>query len=166
MSIAGTAIKTMNRRPATLRARLDDRLLGELYDHALAAYPEECCGMIRRSGLRKCRNQQNALHRQDPANHPRTARRAFALTADDDLFLAESQDADDSVLAVYHSHPDEVTCFSATDRAAALCNGKPVYPELLHVVIACQADRVSEARVFGFVDGDYVEVLRFEGMAV
>lgn len=156
----------MDRRLKIFRSLLAGGLLHRTYTHARRAYPQECCGMILRTGLRECTNIQDALHRQDPANHPRTARKAFSLTADDDIFLAESLSAKDPVLAFYHSHPDDAAYFSKTDRAAALCNGKPVYPDLLHLVIACGPNRISEARLFGFVGDTYREVDRFDGMPI
>lgn len=156
----------MDRMLRILRCLLAGGLLRQAYTHARRAYPHECCGMILRTGLRECTNIQDALHCQDPVNHPRTARKAFSLTADETIFLAESLSTDDPVLAVYHSHPDDDAYFSKTDRAAALCEGKPAYPDLLHLVIACKADRISEARLFGFADGTYREVDRFDGMPI
>jgi len=156
----------MDQTLTILRPLLAGGLLRLAYTHARRAYPHECCGMILRTGLRECTNIQDALHHQDPVSHPRTSRRAFSLTADETIFLAESRGTDDPVLAVYHSHPDDAAYFSKTDRAAALCDGKPVYPDLLHLVIACGADRVREARLFGFGDGTYREVDRFDGMPV
>lgn len=149
-----------------LRRLLTDGLLRRAYTHARRAYPHECCGMILRTGLRECTNIQDALHRQDPVNHPQAAGQAFSLTADETIFLAESLGTDDPVLAVYHSHPDAAAYFSKTDRAAALCEGKPAYPDLLHLVIACGPDRIGEARLFAFADGTFREVDRFDGMPI
>ena len=156
----------MDRTVKILRGLLAGGLLRQAYIHARRAYPHECCGMILRTGLRECTNIQDDLHRQDPVNHPQSASKAFSLTADDTIFLAESLNTEDPVLAVYHSHPDDAAYFSKTDRAAATCEGKPVYPDLLHLVIACTADRISEARLFAFADGTYREVDRFDGMPI
>ena len=156
----------MDRTLDILHGLLAGGLLRRAYAHARKAYPQECCGMILRTGLRECTNIQDDLHRQDPVNHPQSAGKAFSLTADETIFLAESLSAEDPVLAVYHSHPDDAAYFSKTDRAAALCDGRPVYPGLLHLVIACTADRISEARLFAFADGTYREVDRFDGMPI
>jgi adenylyltransferase/sulfurtransferase len=156
----------MERTLEILRRLLIDGLICQTYRHARRAYPDECCGMILRTGLRECTNIQDALHHQNPMAHPRTARKAFSFTADDSIFLAQSQRTDDPVLAVYHSHPNETANFSRADRDAALCDGKPVYPSLLHLVIACAADRIDESRLFGLVDGAHREVAHFDGAPI
>lgn len=156
----------MDQKLKILRRLLANGLLRQAYTHARRAYPHECCGMILRTGLRECTNIQDDLHRQDPASHPRTARKAFSLTADETIFLAESLSTDNPVLAVYHSHPDDDAYFSKTDSAALLCNSKPAYPDLLHLVIACGPDRISEARLFAFAEGTFREMDRFDGMPI
>ena len=153
----------MNPSLSTLQTLLENGLLHEAYAHALTTYPEECCGMIRRAGIRTCENIQNLLHREHPLRHPRTSRTAFALDAKDAIFMAESFYTDDPVLAVYHSHPDAGACLSGTDRAGLFDHGEPIYPALFHLVIACRIDHIAEARLFGFEGGQYREAARFAG---
>ncbi len=121
--------------------------------HATAAYPNECCGMILRSGVRPCENEQNRRHALDPAAFPQRADRAFAFDARDAIFLAESQETDDPVLAIYHSHTNGNASFSRTDHAAILWNGEVSYPKLLHLVIECGPDGVRDTRLYCVRDG-------------
>jgi len=128
----------------SLISLIRDRFLDEIATHSQQAHPEECCGMIRASGLRRCQNIQNELHRLDPVDHPRTAQTAFALNAEDTIFLIESLETDDPVLAVYHSHPDGSAQFSHADTA-----GAAAYPHLFHLVVGCSAKGVLRAALYG-----------------
>jgi len=139
---------------------LDESRLGTIYAHARATYPSECCGMILRSGVRACENAQDRLHALDPTAFPQRGRRAFAFEAPDAIFLAESFDGDDPVLAIYHSHTHGGAIFSRADRAAILWRGQVAYPDLLHLVIDCRPDGVHGARLFGVRKGVVHELAR------
>lgn len=128
----------------SLISLIQDRFLAEIATHARQAHPEECCGMILASGLRRCKNIQDELHRLDPVAHPRPARTGFAFTAEDTIFLIDSLESDDPVLAVYHSHPDGSAQFSHADAT-----GAAAYPDLFHLVVACSAEGDLRAVLYG-----------------
>ncbi len=157
------------RRHRSLRrllAVLEGDALHRAYAHARAAYPDECCGFILASGVRRGENVQDELHREDPAIFPRTARRGFTLSAEDQLFLMNNVRGPECVLAIYHSHTDADAYFSEADRAGLMQEGRVAYPELFHLVIACHADVIAEAKLFEF-DGDgFRPAASFEGAAM
>ncbi len=132
---------------------LDESRLETICAHARQTFPNECCGMILRSGVRPCENAQDRLHALDPMAFPRRPRHAFAFEARDAIFLAESFDGHNPVLAIYHSHSNGGASFSKADHAAILWNGQIAYPELLHLVIDCRSDGVHGVRLFGVREG-------------
>lgn len=149
---------TRSQTPSRARLRvLIDLLSGaafrDICDHAREAAPSECCGFVLASGVRRCENIQDELHRLDPIAYPRTARTAFAFSASDEIFLAESFRTGDPVWAVYHSHPEGEACFSRADRVGVLRGGKPLYPALFYVVVGCHSGHVAGAKVFGIKRG-------------
>ena len=127
--------------------------LAVLADHARAAYPDECCGLIlRRPGeeaVRRIRNIQDELHGRDPARYPRTARIAYYMHGKELLDVLNEVDRDGwSVAAFYHSHPDHAAYFSQEDTDRALFDGEPVYPDTAYLVIALDAAGVREMNAF------------------
>lgn len=145
---------------------LDESELEAICIHARERFPDECCGMILRSGVKTCGNAQDRLHALDPLAFPQRAQRAFAFEARDALFLAESMDSEDPVLAIYHSHTNGRPGFSKRDRAALLWNGRVAYPELRHWVIDCRADGVHGVCLFGVRGGSAHEMARVSGRRI
>jgi proteasome lid subunit RPN8/RPN11 len=140
--------------------------LRKVYRHAREAYPSECCGMILASGtVRRCHNAQDEYHAADPDSFPQTARNGYCFSVDDQLFLARSQEGADPVRIVYHSHPDVGAYFSRADRDAAMCGDGPAYPGLLYLVIDCRRNKIGGAALYGFRDGAYRRLARFDGRA-
>jgi adenylyltransferase/sulfurtransferase len=121
--------------------------------HAAAAYPDECCGLVFDDGVHRCTNVQDALHAADPDGFPRTARRAFRLADAEQLLLARSFDGPRPARVLYHSHVDADAYLSAADVAGATLDGRPLYPELLHLVVAVR-DGVPGDAVLFVLDGD------------
>ena len=110
-------------------------VLAQVLAHAREAYPEECVGFLlapRDSTVvdeaRRCENVQNALHAEDPATYPRTARTAYNLGPRDLFFLDKSQRGARPVVSIYHSHIEAGAYFSAEDRRFAVQDGELVYP--------------------------------------
>ena len=107
-------------------------LLHELCKHALETLPEECCGLVlgdaarRYQQLSRCRNEMTALHRSDPAAHPRDGRAAFYMSEHDYLkALEDAEAAGLSVTAVYHSHVGAGAYLSELDQEYA---AQPLFP--------------------------------------
>jgi len=129
--------------------------LHEVYRHACAAYPNECCGFIRASGrVHRALNNQDALHAADAAKWPRSAREAFSLAPDDLYLLGISFLSPDPAIVVYHSHPDVGAYFSETDAAAALLDGRPLY-DVDHLVVDVRQGQPKGAKLFRFLDSGF-----------
>ena len=116
-----------------MRGEVPPPLLQAVYEHAAAAYPRECCGLLlgRRGApldeVRRCANAQDDAHR------------AFSLGAEDLMRLAASLDGPRPAWVLYHSHVDTPACFSAEDERLALLGGEtPAWP-LLHLVVEVRA---------------------------
>jgi proteasome lid subunit RPN8/RPN11 len=121
--------------------------------------------MIQRSGrLRACRNVQDELHADDPALYPRDATTAYQFSAEDQIFLYQSFDGPDPVIAVYHSHPRGGTGFSHADRAGATFDGRPIYPPLIFLVLDAARGGADEAAAYRFHDdGRVVRIASWRG---
>ncbi len=128
--------------------------LEKIYSLARQSYPDECCGLILKQGIRPCKNIQNELHQSDPVNYPRSAREGFIFSPEDSLFLSRNLDSDNPVKAIYHSHPNVGAYFSHEDQKNALFDGKPIYP-VDHLVIDIQKDEIVCSKLFRFLQGDY-----------
>lgn len=151
-------------------------LLTDIYAHARATYPEECCGFLigprERAALdevRRCVNMQTRYHALDPERFPRTAREAYYLGGKDLRFLNESIHGPRPVKIIYHSHPDVGAYFSAEDTRAALGRepdetAEPQYA-VDHIVIDAQADRIAGAKMFRWdaTQRAFVQVAEYTG---
>jgi proteasome lid subunit RPN8/RPN11 len=131
--------------------------LEDVYQHAGATYPAECCGFVTDSGVQRCVNTVD-----DSAASDRTQRSGFAFGAKDLLRLARSFDSDAPARFVYHSHPDVGAYFSEEDDRFAVVDGEPTYP-VDHLVVDVTADGVRGSRLFAFdrERGRYVEHTTF-----
>jgi adenylyltransferase/sulfurtransferase len=138
---------------------IPSEVLTDIYAHAQATYPEECCGFLigpdktpSIDEARRCENQQNRYHDLDPEHFPRTAREAYYLGGKDLRFLAESLNSPRPVKIIYHSHPDVGAYFSEEDTRAALGRApddtaQPQYP-VDYIVIDAQASHIGGAKLF------------------
>lgn len=160
------------RRPSPIA--IPAGLLAEVYRHARAAFPAECCGWLAgpRGGdavtrMRPCHNAY------DPAAHPtaadRTAETAYVIAGDDLLALNRELDGSEPPRVIYHSHPNGRAYFSDTDRTAATdpWGEGPAYP-VQQLVVGIDAARVVEAKLFAWDDEarGFVEIARLEGMEI
>ena len=126
--------------------------LAEIYAHARAAFPAECCGYASDAGVVRCTNAW-----QDPGRGTDTA---FAIDGAELFAFARSFDGPAPARVVYHSHTNGRAYFSALDRAVAVAGGAPAYP-VEHLVVGVTAERVVEAARFAWDGADYVEVARW-----
>ncbi len=140
-------------------------LLAEIYAHARASYPAECCGyLVGPAGgdavdaRVACRNAQpDGAHPIDPS---RTAETGFVIAGAELLAFARSFGTPRPARIVYHSHTNGRAYFSAIDRAMA---AGPAYP-VEHLVVGVTADAITEAAQFAWSEaaGDYVEIARWQ----
>jgi proteasome lid subunit RPN8/RPN11 len=112
--------------------------LAAIHAQAVREYPHESCGIILTRGaerrLMPCRNIQEALHAQDPAQHPRDARTAYHIDPRDLLRVGQLEGQGFAVAVIYHSHIDAGAYFSETDRRQALFGEEPMYPGTAYIV--------------------------------
>ena len=99
--------------------RLDKHLYNEMRQHALEAFPEECCGFILydteadREIVRRIRNVATERHQKDPASFPRDGRDGYIMDERELLEINNALDAQTHELrAIYHSHPNGKAYFS------------------------------------------------------
>jgi proteasome lid subunit RPN8/RPN11 len=132
--------------------------LSEIFDHAEACYPNECCGFVRLSGkVHRAQNDQDRLNRLDSTRWPRTARHAYSLAPTDLLQLSRSFDQPDPAVILYHSHPDAYAYFSQKDEEDALIGGELIYP-VAFLVVETRAGQAMKANLFHFMKPNFHRV--------
>jgi proteasome lid subunit RPN8/RPN11 len=123
-------------------------VMQEVYRHAAVAYPNECCGFIRASGLvHRAINDQDNLRAEDSLKWPRSAKEAFSLAPADLYQFGLSFLSSDPAIIVYHSHPDVGAYFSEEDEAGALYEGRPIY-DVDHLVVDVRHACPKGAKLF------------------
>jgi proteasome lid subunit RPN8/RPN11 len=138
--------------------RIPSAVWHELVLHAREAFPEEeCCGLVTGDGseryreVHRCRNVQGRLNASDPARHPRTAREAFSIDAQEYLRIVDQAEAHGHALtAVYHSHVGFGLYFSELDQEYAAG-----HPDADHIVISIADDSI-EIGIFRRVGARFV----------
>ena len=148
---------------------LQPETLNQIYAHARADFPEECCGVIlhadedRQEFVRQCRNIQNALHEEDPGNYPRDARTAYIMHPEDlGAVHKEAETRQRPIKAFYHSHPNHKAYFSEKDKADAFIKewDMPAYPGATYVVISVYGSDIRDVKAFSWDEtaADFIEV--------
>lgn len=130
--------------------RLEKHLYNDMKQHALEAFPEECCGFVLYDSendteiLRRVRNVATERHQKDPANFPRDGRDGYVM---DEKELLEIQRALDDqtyeLRAIYHSHPNGKAYFSKEDEARAKMWDEPIYPEAVYIVLGTDGQSIT-----------------------
>ncbi len=120
---------------------LQSESLDQIYAHAKAEFPEECCGIILSDGarefVRKCRNVQNERHAEAPEMYPRDARTAYLIDPNDLIRVhKEAETENQPIKAFYHSHPNHDAYFSEKDKADAMAWDEPMYPDAAYIVVS------------------------------
>ncbi len=142
--------------PSALRANI--------YAHALAMFPEECCGYLTgpRGGTTvdavvTCRNAQvDGEHPITPERGPETG---FVISGAELLEFARAFDGGSPPRIVDHSHVTGLAVFSDVDRQMARTSGYPVQ----HLVIGVASGEITEVAQFAWSDdaADFVELARW-----
>jgi [CysO sulfur-carrier protein]-S-L-cysteine hydrolase len=143
---------------------IPDALRAQIYAHARAAFPAECCGYLTGPAASPtvdtavaCRNAQpDGGHPTHPHRGPDTG---FVIAGAELLAFARSFDGPRPARVVYHSHPNGRAYFSDVDQD--LARG-PAYP-VQHLVVGVTARGVTEAAQLAWspAGGAYVEVARW-----
>ncbi len=142
---------------------IPDDVRAEIYAHALAAFPAECCGYLTGSGkdcvdvMVACRNAQ--LDGDHPIAPSRGSDTGFVIAGVELLQFARSFDTSHPARIVYHSHTNGRAYFSEVDQRMA---AGPVYA-VQHVVIGVSAGGITEGAQFAWsvMAGEYIEVARW-----
>ena len=144
--------------------RLSRAALDEIFAHARATHPKECCGaVVERDGqdvVRRFTNVQDRLHAEDPAAFPRGAETAYTPEPRELLEVIRAGDEPGARLSVfYHSHTRVGAYFSGEDRARALFGDDPAYPEVTYVVVS-DSRTPGEVRAFRWDEAtrDFAEI--------
>ena len=135
----------------------------EILTHARGTHPEECCGAVLSVGgrdvVRHFTNVQNRLHREDTTTYPRGAETAYTPEPKE-LYgvLTEGEALGAALKVFYHSHTRVGSYFSAEDRARAMFDDEPAYPEVTYVVVS-DSRSPGEMRAFRWDEGarDFAE---------
>ncbi len=137
--------------------KIPEEMMRDIREHAEAAYPEECCGVVfaqadapdELTGIRQCGNAQNEFHELDPKAFPRTARNAYFIDPKDLLAVGrECREREERVRVIYHSHPDAGAYFSEEDQRFAVVDGEPLHPEVVYLVVSVNNGRAGESALF------------------
>ena len=125
---------------------IPDDVLAAVYAHAIAAFPEECCGYLVGAApgavdrAIACRNAwADGGHPIVPELAARGADQGFVIAGAELFRFARSFDTDRPARVVYHSHTNGRAYFSTVDRRIA---AGPAYP-VQHVVIGVALPAVA-----------------------
>ncbi|MBI4710770.1 MAG: M67 family metallopeptidase [Nitrospirae bacterium] len=133
--------------------KLTKNVIEAMYQHAMAEYPDECCGIVTgdkdNQTVHFCENIQNRLHAEDPAGYPRDARTAYVIDRKEfERIVSSAKEQGKEVIAFYHSHPEHESYFSEDDAAAQTVFGEPEFPGALHVVISVKNKKIHDMKCF------------------
>lgn len=124
------------------RLSIAEQLVGEMERHALAAYPDECCGVLVGHRVVSSAQQRATVRLVIRARNAHTGLRTrrFAI-APEDLVRAHRQARrrGEQVIGYYHSHPDRPALPSNLDRRAAA-------PGVSHLILSVRRHRVMACR--------------------
>lgn len=141
-------------------------VLEAIYAHAIAAFPDECCGYLVGAepgavdAAVTCRNAQ--ADGEHPIAPGRGADTGFVIAGAELLGFARSFDGVRPARVVYHSHTSGRAYLSEVDRRMAASDAGPAYP-VQHVVIGVADRAITEVAQFAWSDAarDYIEVARW-----
>ncbi len=149
---------------------LPKALFDRIAEDAVRGFPHEACGFVVQRGTAPLEvvcvtNIQNQRHAEDPERVPRTAETAYTMGPEAAPVLIDHDRGRLVIRAIYHSHPQHASYFSAEDRAQATVWDEPSYPDAAQIVVSVIDREVKDAKAFRW-DGalrDFVEVeLRVE----
>lgn len=118
--------------------------LADIVEHAIAEFPDECCGYVRGAGsvadeVVRCRNAQaDGEHPTHPERGPETG---FVIAGRELFEFARAFDTDRPPLVVYHSHTNGRAYLSEVDRVNL------AYP-VHQLVVGIAAGEVTELALF------------------
>ena len=140
-----------------------DELLRQIAADGERCYPEEACGLVfgkdgRATEVAVMPNVYARYAKLDPERFPRSNRNAYKM---DELKVMNLVDAaakrGETLVAIYHSHPDVGSYFSAEDKAVAMGDGgTPIWPGAEYFVLAVNQKKAEVAKSFHWDGKDFV----------
>ena len=118
--------------------------LEAIHRHAVATYPEECCGFL----LGRTDGAVTTVERTSPAGNERQESRHNRFLIHPETVLAAHKEARAlglDVVGYYHSHPDHPAQPSEFDREHA-------WPGLSYAIVSVRNGRVAETRSWRLAD--------------
>ena len=135
--------------------RIARRDLEAIYEQAWGEHPAECCGVLTAvpgsdlSRVHPCRNIQDQLHAEDPAQYPRDSRLAYFIDPGEQYRITRAAEREGGQVAgFYHSHIDCDAYFSQEDVERTMVWGEPAYPEAVYLVVSVHGDGVRGHKAF------------------
>lgn len=126
--------------------KISRQLVNQLLHHAQSSPESEVCGLV--GG-----KEQIPTHCYPVTNSSETPRSRFLLDAKGQLEAMKAmRERDETLFAIYHSHPTSPAEPSATDLELA------AYPEALYLIISLDTKGVLEMRGFRLTDSGTIEV--------
>lgn len=137
--------------------KLDDQLLQKIYAECRLAHPEEACGAVvgavgthlTATEVIPLRNLQNELHQSDPVRYPRDAKTAYFVDPKEiERIEKEAKDKGETIVSLFHSHPEHDVYFSKEDQDMAAPWGEPLFPHTSYIVVSVCAGEIKGASEF------------------
>ena len=144
---------------------MNKETLNQIYRHAIAEYPDECCGIV--TGIKNtqrvhfCKNIQNILHSENPERYPRNARTAYYIDRKEaEKIFSDAKNNKEEVIAFYHSHTNNPAFFSDTDKEVQTVFGEPEFPDAIHIVVSVINREINDIKYFVWdrVKGDFISI--------
>ncbi|GMT98971.1 hypothetical protein KH5H1_30900 [Corallococcus caeni] len=121
---------------------LPPEVLTRMIRHLEAAWPQEGCGVILRSG----EGEVGSWRVVPLPNASPTPRVAYAFAPEPWLQVCLDADArEEEVACVFHSHVDAPAVFSSEDRRQAAPAGIALLPQVSYIVVAIRGGRAASA---------------------
>ena len=119
---------------------LDSKILEEVVEHAMAAYPQEGCGLITRGRFIPIRNIAHTASEfeMDPAELIKA--------------LRELRRGGEELVAIYHSHPHGPLRPSKTDIERAY------YPATAHLIVSLADPKAPRTAAFHIANAEALEI--------
>ena len=118
-------------------------LFTAISQHAMQCYPQECCGFL--LGYEK-NNQRFISDIISCKNEAATKQNRFVISADE--YKRAEQKAEQkkqSLLGIYHSHPDCAAIPSATDLKAA-------FPYFSYLILSVSDQKITSSKCWALTD--------------
>jgi len=138
---------------------ISPQLVQQVYRHAEAAAPVECCGYLYGRECQPCQNVWS------PPVDGAPGCRGFEFSAADTVRLYECVDrcGSESVV-IYHSHIDTSIRWSDADEQQARWQGSVVLPGVRRLIVGVSGGQAVEAQLFEYRGVEFQCVAEFDAL--